>query len=272
MKKESEYYIIIDNYVLINKELTGDEKILWGHINTLQRKEGYCWASNSHLSEQTGVHKNTVSKRINRLKELGFINVSLVYKEGGKCVEKRIITLIKPINATIDTYQSNEVHPINATIDTLSTEQSIPYQSNEVYPINHTVEVNSTSINSTSINSTRVIETAKPFFDNIELNDLFKDFLDLRKSLKAKNTDRAIKLLINKLSNYSIIEKTAMIEQSIESSWKGVFPIKKQYNNKKEPESLSKYYFPKMYEEEKKEDKPKEEFKALDMNKVFKLK
>lgn len=69
------------------------------------------------------------------------------------------------------------------------------------------------------------------YFENEKLNSLFYDFLDFRITLKAKNTEKAITLLINKLNNVSENEAIEMIEESIANSWKSVFPLKKNKNN-----------------------------------------
>ena len=90
-------------------------------------------------------------------------------------------------------------------------------------------------------------QKAKAYFDDLDLNNLFLEFLDLRKSLKAKNTDRAVNLILKKLEGLSLETQKEMIEQSIECSWKSVFPLKKQF--KKENPSLAKKYFPEMFED-----------------------
>jgi len=69
------------------------------------------------------------------------------------------------------------------------------------------------------------IYTEKYFVDN-ELNKLFIEFLKLRKSLKAKNTEKAITLLINKLDKFDNKTRTQMINNSIMNSWKSVFELK----------------------------------------------
>lgn len=71
-----------------------------------------------------------------------------------------------------------------------------------------------------------------PFFQNEALDVLFKEFLELRKTLKAKNTDRAIQLLINELNKYPDQIKKDMIENSIKNSWKSVYPLKAETSNK----------------------------------------
>ena len=72
-----------------------------------------------------------------------------------------------------------------------------------------------------------------PFFQNEALDVLFKEFLELRKTLKAKNTDRAIQLLVNELNKYPDQIKKDMIENSIKNSWKSVYPLKTETNNQK---------------------------------------
>lgn len=88
------------------------------------------------------------------------------------------------------------------------------------------------TINNKYINTNNNKNTKKDFFDNEEVNELFNEFLDFRKKLKAVNNDKAITLLINKLKDYEDETKKKMINQSIENSWKSVFPLKKEYKRK----------------------------------------
>lgn len=84
----------------------------------------------------------------------------------------------------------------------------------------------------TNINNKKEIIKEKRYFEDDNLNALFKDFLLMRKKLKAVNSDRAITVLINKLSKYDDKTKIKMIENSIENSWKGVYELKEE---KKKP-------------------------------------
>lgn len=71
------------------------------------------------------------------------------------------------------------------------------------------------------------------YFENNKLNDLFIEFLQLRKKLKAVNSDRAIKMLINELNKYDDDIKYKMIENSILNSWKSIYPLKENTNYNK---------------------------------------
>lgn len=81
------------------------------------------------------------------------------------------------------------------------------------------------------------VNVNKEYYKNKELNNLFIEFLKIRKKIKAVNSERAINNLLNKLSNYDDETKKQMINNSITNSWKDVYEIK---NNLK-PEYKSAY-------------------------------
>lgn len=70
-------------------------------------------------------------------------------------------------------------------------------------------------------------EKEKVYFPHDEkLNQTFLDFMEMRKSIKAKMTQQAITLMVNKINKLDNDTAIAMLEQSIENSWKGIFPLK----------------------------------------------
>jgi predicted phage replisome organizer len=84
------------------------------------------------------------------------------------------------------------------------------------------------------INKKKNIKTTK-YFDDENLNSLFIEFLEVRKKLKAVNSDRAINTLINTLNNYPDDIKYKMIENSIVNSWKSVYELKPTNQFTKQP-------------------------------------
>lgn len=68
------------------------------------------------------------------------------------------------------------------------------------------------------------------YFSDEKVNEIFLEFIEVRKKLKAVNSDRTIKTLINKLNKYDDTTKYQMIENSIVNSWKDVYELKKQKN------------------------------------------
>lgn len=75
-------------------------------------------------------------------------------------------------------------------------------------------------------NKKEIIKEKKYFSDN-RINSIFIEFLEVRKKLKAINSDRAINTLVNKLNKYNDNIKYQMLENSIVNSWKDVYEVKK---------------------------------------------
>lgn len=63
---------------------------------------------------------------------------------------------------------------------------------------------------------------------NEELISSLKDFIEMRKKIKAPMTERAVNLMLSKLSSMANddTEKIKIINQSIMYSWKGIFPVR----------------------------------------------
>lgn len=91
------------------------------------------------------------------------------------------------------------------------------------------------SIDKNSIDKNRLDnKETKNYFEDEKLNDIFNEFLQLRKKLKAVNSDRAINSLLKKLENYDDDTKFKMIDNSIRNSWKDVYEPKQTKETKYE--------------------------------------
>lgn len=227
MEEKPNYYAIIPADVRYDNKLRANEKLLYGEITALTQKTGECWASNRYFSELYNVKINAVATWIKHLKELNYIDVDYIYK--GKEIEKRIIKL--------GTIQK----------DTTYSQKDMGVFTKRYEGTIQKGEDNNTSINNTRKNNTSIKENIKrKYFDNDKLNDIFLEFLEIRKKKKAVNSDRAIKTLINKLSKYDEDTKYKMIEQSLVNSWKDVYEIK---NNLKK-EKVNNNVFAELWEKE----------------------
>ena len=71
------------------------------------------------------------------------------------------------------------------------------------------------------------------YTDNKELKETIIDFIEMRKSIKKKLTERALKTILNKLDKIAVndFEKIEILENSIMNCWQGVFEIKKEAHN-----------------------------------------
>ena len=103
----------------------------------------------------------------------------------------------------------------------------------------------------------------KEYFSNSAVNDIFLDFIEQRKILKAVNSDRAINTLVNKLEAYDDNTKYKMIENSIINSWKSIYELKENNNSTRKP--IRKEIVPSWLDQEiKKEPMSKEDQEELE--------
>lgn len=187
-------------------------------ISSLCAEKGYCYASNKYLAELFKTDEIQISRKIKKLEEKKYITIE--YEKRGFEVITRKIRLTKML---MDDKQNCK-----------ST-------------INKNVKDNNISNNNTINNKKEKIIKKEKYFENDDLNDLFIDFLEMRKKLKAVNSERAINMLINKLNEYNDEIKIEMINNAIVNSWKSVFPLRedklKQINEKLKKEESKKILY-----------------------------
>ena len=195
------YYAIIPANVRYDKNVCSSAKLLYGEITALCNQKGFCWASNSYFAELYGVSKTSVSKWIKQLIDGCYIKSSIEYKLNTKEILNRYLTIIS--------------YPIEEKLNT---------------PIEEKLKDNTTVYNNTRKNNTKRAEPFADYTSNSLLSDAIKDFISMRKQIKAPMTDRAIKLMLQKLDTLAQNDDTkiAVLNQSILNSWKGIFPIKEE--------------------------------------------
>lgn len=94
MADEQKYYdVIIPPNVRYDKRLTLLARFLYGEITALCNEKGFCWANNRYFAELYEVSIKTISTSINQLKELGYIDMKIIYKENSMEIINRYITI-----------------------------------------------------------------------------------------------------------------------------------------------------------------------------------
>ena len=72
-----DWYWLMPNEVLYNKELTDKQKLLFCAISNLCAEKWYCRASNEYIWELLNADKWTISKNIAKLHDKWFINIEI---------------------------------------------------------------------------------------------------------------------------------------------------------------------------------------------------
>lgn len=87
------YFIQVPLDMLSSYDLTPTDYLVFGQIYTMLNVTQKCFMSNANMGKKLGIKANTVQKSVSKMKKLGLIETSLIYKEGSKEVDKRFITL-----------------------------------------------------------------------------------------------------------------------------------------------------------------------------------
>ena len=98
-----------------------------------------------------------------------------------------------------------------------------------------------TMINNQETGNRNIIYTFRPPTDNPDLLAAWKAFEEMRKRLRTPLTEYAGKLAWGKVCQYAQTdeERIAVIEQSIEKGWKGIFPLKNDAPRSAAPQTTS---------------------------------
>lgn len=193
-------YSICLNKWALDKDIKNELGLLL-IISSLCAEKGFCFASNTYLAKLFDVTEISISTKLTKLKKKNYIEIE--YEKRGCEVISRKIRLKKIL--TDDLKKSKPT-------------------------IKKNLKDNNISINNISINNKKekIKKEKEIYFENEEVNNIFIEFLEQRKKMKVVNSERAIKILINKLNKYDDDIKIQMLEEAILKSWKSVYEIKKE--------------------------------------------
>lgn len=182
-------------------------------------KRGQCLTSLKRMHERTGLTIKQIRTALDKLEKSGEI--------GKQTTSRNSIITINKYND----YQEKGKQTANKRQTKGNIKEYKEYQEEKKY-IKESI----------SKDIPKKVETK--YFESLKVNTLFNEFLELRKKIKAVNSERAIKTLVNKLNNYDEDTQYKMIENSIVNSWKDVYELKEQKNNRKDNvlETLKKIY------------------------------
>ena len=207
------FYTKINNDLLRNENLKANTKILLLVIMSYESKEGYSYPSHSRLMKETGLSKSTLIKCLKELEELGYI---ISEKAAGNNNKYFIDSSIKISSSKNDSSTKNDTSSSNK---------------NDTVVVLNLVHKNKQENKQNNNSDLEVIVEA--YTDNKELKETIIDFIEMRKSIKKKLTERALKTILNKLDKIALndFEKIEILENSIVNCWQGVFEIKKEAHN-----------------------------------------
>lgn len=88
--EQPNFYAILPAFIRYNKQLTSLEKLIYAEISALTNKDGYCNATNAYFAELFGKTSGWISKTINKLKNLGFVSITVEINDFKEVTNRKI--------------------------------------------------------------------------------------------------------------------------------------------------------------------------------------
>jgi len=107
MKEKPNYYAIIPAEVRYSKALTPNAKLLYAEITALCNMNGKCTASTEYFCRLYEVSRGAVQNWLKMLDDNGYINRTVIYKQGTKQIMHRYINLKDKGSIKISTDNTN---------------------------------------------------------------------------------------------------------------------------------------------------------------------
>lgn len=97
MSNQLSFSVSIPMSILMDKKLSSTDKLVYAMICGLSKKNGDCWASNAYIASQLDLKKDTVSRVISKLVEIGYVKRK-EFRNENKEVVKRLLSSIHALS------------------------------------------------------------------------------------------------------------------------------------------------------------------------------
>lgn len=246
-------FLMIPQVVAQDDRLKGNEKLLYGHIFSLTKKEGYCWATNEYLSDLMGVSKGCISRYITHIIELGYLERVVVKdKDSGQITCRKLY--IKNIFADPEKESPEEEKTEEPSIpnDQPSIPNDQPYVPNDqgvsVKRSRPSMPNGQGGIGQT-VKENNITEYITEYINNKSMRPRVREalvqFCEMRLEMEKRDkrkpfTVSAFKLIVQRLDQIANNdeEKIAILNNSVMNNWQGVFPLKGKPPQQNESQGL----------------------------------
>lgn len=214
-----ENHTVIHGWMLTDLDLKGSELIIYAVIyGFTQNTDNQLYTGSlAHLADWANVSKVSAIKVLTSLCEKGFIDKYEEYRNGVKFCSYRATNLTS----------GKETLPGVKNLNR-GGKETLMGGGKETLPNNKDIDIKENNKETTRRNWAEDILSEFVLDDRVK--ETIREFIKMRKLIKAPMTDRALKLMINKLREMDSTPEGQMeiLNQSIENSWKGLYPLKKE--------------------------------------------
>lgn len=211
--EQPNYFAVIPANVRYDKNLSSSEKLFYAEIAALAQKDGRCWASRRYFADLYDVDEKTISRWTTKLAEKGYIEVRVIRNAQNNILRR---------NITLKVFHT----PTDKNVPTWG--QKCPYPRDKNVPDNNTSNNNKKVSKAQSKPVENFDSIIQKSAESTELREALVEFVKFRKLIKKPMTNKALELIIAKLNKLgqSDRERVAILNQSIERGWAGVFSLK----------------------------------------------
>lgn len=218
-KVKNENYITIQGWMVNELDLKGNELLVYATIYGFSQTENQLFTGSlQYLADWTNSSKQGVQKNLKSLVEKGYIVKNDKYVNGVKFCEYYVTKFNDVGNNVVEGMQQSCTPPIQQSC-------------------NNNIDINNKDNNKDNIESKKERKTnydviIDELVKDKAVKDCIYEFIKMRKLMKKPLTDRALKNIINKLFTLSTNkeEQIQILNNSIDSNWLSVFPLKKENN------------------------------------------
>lgn len=240
-------YTTMSNYHLRDQNLSLKAKGLLSMILSLPESWTYSIKGLIAISKESRL---AIENALKELKENKYLWIEKIYPDKTESGKIEYIYHIYEIPYTVNPYtekpyiekQDTENQELdNQVLDNPCIEnQDLENQVLENQHQLNTEVLNTKKLNTKESNTNKKYSALDSVADD-KLRKALEEFISNRKEMRRPVTDKALELTIKKL--YKLADnnddRIAIIEQSIENGWMGVFPLKE--DKKKKPDKMDKY-------------------------------
>lgn len=214
----NENYIVIQGFMRNELNLKGNDLLVYALIYGFSQDDGTEFnGSVGYIAEWTGTTKMTVYNSLKTLIDRGLLIKSEHLHNGVKfCSYKAILPPVKNfdgggkknISGVVKKFDGGSKNFIPNNIDDNTIENNI-IDNKDIKG----------GINKSLIGS---------YTEDADLQEALRDFAEMRKRIKKPMTERAWKLVLNKLDNIAPTTeaKIAVLNNAIEHCWQTIYPLK----------------------------------------------
>ena len=218
MNDKPNYYSILPATVRYDHELTDKSKLIYSEITSLANKTGECWANNEYFMDLFEISESTINRIIRQLKKKEYIDVTYIFKENSKEIDKRMISIIGGVKN--DTTSCQNWLPGGVKNDG-DNNKYINNKRKEIYKEKKELFINILKESNLSENMKSSLTTWLDYKE--DRNDLYKSEVGFRKLITIIN---------NQLKEHSEEDLINLIDESIANNYKGITFNKLKYKSR----------------------------------------